>query len=66
MGGPAAQSMSAFQGMSATPQQAPAADPNAPDPYAPYGGYQAYCAMWYAALAQNGQAGQGQAQMPPQ
>ena len=44
MGG-AAQALSALSGMSATPQQAPAADPNAADPYAPYGGYQAYCAM---------------------
>ncbi|KAG9517750.1 eukaryotic type KH-domain (KH-domain type I), partial [Aureobasidium melanogenum] len=65
MGG-AAQAISALQGISSTPQQAPAADPNAADPYAPYGGYQAYCAMWYAALAQNGQGGQGQPQMPPQ
>jgi far upstream element-binding protein len=84
MGG-AAQAIAALSGMSATPQQAPAADPNAADPYAPYGGYQAYCAMcksikftciWdranhflltgYAALAQNGQGGQGQPQMPPQ
>ncbi|KAG9814395.1 hypothetical protein KCU78_g24692, partial [Aureobasidium melanogenum] len=65
MGG-AAQAISALQGISSTPQQAPAADPNAADPYAPYGGYQAYCAMWYAALAQNGQGGQSQPQMPPQ
>ena len=24
------------------------------DPYAPYGGYQAYVAMWYASMAQQG------------
>ncbi|GAB7342331.1 hypothetical protein MBLNU457_g0557t1 [Dothideomycetes sp. NU457] len=34
---------------------APPADPNAPDPYAQYGGYQNYVALWYASMmAQNG------------
>lgn len=56
----ASQGMSAMPGM---PQSgAPAGgDPNAPDPYAPYGGYQNYVALWYAALAQNG----GQGGQPP-
>ena len=42
-------------------------DPNAAgDPYAAWGGYQNYYAMWYAAVAQQGQQGQGQpGQMPP-
>ncbi|KAI9839514.1 MAG: hypothetical protein M1819_002139 [Sarea resinae] len=41
----------------------PAADDGA-DPYAPYGGYQAYLAMWYAAMAQQQQQGQGQGEQP--
>ncbi|RDW75630.1 hypothetical protein BP5796_06451 [Coleophoma crateriformis] len=41
------------------PQQAQAApQANAEDPYAAYGGYQAYLQMWYAAMAQQQQAGQ--------
>ncbi|KAF2154427.1 hypothetical protein K461DRAFT_224228 [Myriangium duriaei CBS 260.36] len=35
-------------------------DPNAPDPYAQYGGYQNYMALWWAAMQQQQQAG-GQA-----
>jgi len=50
--------------MPGMPQQAAAApptDPNAPDPYAQYGGYQNYVALWYASMmAQNG------GQQPPQ
>ncbi len=34
------------------------------DPYAVYGGYQNYLAMWYASIAQQQQGGQG-AQGPP-
>ncbi|KZF19817.1 hypothetical protein L228DRAFT_270597 [Xylona heveae TC161] len=37
------------------------------DPYAPYGGYQNYVAMWYAAMAQQQQMqqqGQGQGEQP--
>jgi len=44
--------------MPGMPQQAAAApptDPNAADPYAQYGGYQNYVALWYASMmAQNG------------
>ncbi|KAI9824554.1 MAG: hypothetical protein M1832_001643 [Thelocarpon impressellum] len=42
--------------------QAQAAAPTAAeaDPYAAYGGYQNYVAMWYAAMAQQQQQGQGQ------
>ncbi|KAL9089092.1 MAG: hypothetical protein Q9165_005905 [Trypethelium subeluteriae] len=40
------------------------ADPNAAgDPYAPWGGYNNYLAMWYAAVAQQGQGQPGQ--IPP-
>ncbi|KAH7382152.1 hypothetical protein BKA66DRAFT_418510 [Pyrenochaeta sp. MPI-SDFR-AT-0127] len=51
-------------GQSAPPAQAPAAAaPNAggqaADPYAVYGGYQNYLAMWYASIAQQQQGGQG-------
>ena len=43
----------------------PGPEPNtAGDPYAPWGGYQNYVAMWYAAVAQQGQQGQP-GQMPP-
>jgi far upstream element-binding protein len=42
---------------------APAAGGAAADPYAVYGGYQNYLAMWYASIAQQ-QGGQG-AQGPP-
>ncbi|KAF2089816.1 hypothetical protein K490DRAFT_71557 [Saccharata proteae CBS 121410] len=54
-------------GMPAQAAGAPAGgDAGAADPYAPYGGYQAYMAMWYTALAQQ-QAAQGQTpgQQPP-
>jgi far upstream element-binding protein len=34
-----------------------------PDPYAAYGGYQNYIALWYASMAQQGQQPPGQA--PP-
>jgi len=34
------------------------------DPYAAYGGYQNYVAMWYAAMAQQ-QQGQGQGEPKP-
>lgn len=39
---------------------APAANPagGAVDPYAVYGGYQNYIAMWYASIAQQQQGGQ--------
>ncbi|KAF4611319.1 hypothetical protein G7Y89_g15695 [Cudoniella acicularis] len=49
----------------AQPQAAPAA--GAEDPYAPYGGYNAYVALWYQAVAQQQQAGQPQGDMskPP-
>lgn len=55
------------------PQQqaaAPSGDAGAAggaDPYAMYGGYQNYMAMWYAALAQQqqGQPGQTPGQQPP-
>lgn len=40
---------------------APAAPAGGADPYAAYGGYQNYAAMWYAALAAQQQGGQ-----PPQ
>ena len=45
--------------------QPPGAAPQsgAPDPYAAYGGYQNYVALWYAAMAQ--QQGQGQPNAPP-
>ncbi|KAK7525284.1 uncharacterized protein IWZ02DRAFT_489617 [Phyllosticta citriasiana] len=35
------------------------------DPYAMYGGYQNYMAMWYAAIAQQQQQGQTPGQQPP-
>ena len=35
------------------------------DPYAAYGGYQNYVAMWYAAMAQQQQQGQGQGEPKP-
>lgn len=42
----------------ATPQQPGAPPAGGEDPYAAYGGYQNYAAMWYAALAQQQQGGQ--------
>jgi far upstream element-binding protein len=48
----------------AAPQQAAQGDAAAADPYAIYGGYQNYLAMWYSSFQQQG--GQpGQAQQPP-
>lgn len=44
-------------------QDAPGTDGSA-DPYAPWGGYQNYVAMWYAALAQQGQQAPGQGEQP--
>ncbi|KAI0595806.1 hypothetical protein F4775DRAFT_343450 [Biscogniauxia sp. FL1348] len=41
----------------AADSQAPAAANGGADPYAMYGGYQAYLALWYQALAQQQQAG---------
>jgi len=48
-----------MSGMGAAPPAAGEADP-----YAPYGGYQNYIAMWYAAIAQQGQSAPGQPPMP--
>jgi len=52
------------QGMPGMPAGMPQAssDPNAPDPYAAYGGYNNYIALWYASMMQQGgqQAPQGQ------
>ncbi|KAK7740349.1 hypothetical protein SLS63_001552 [Diaporthe eres] len=49
--------------------RAPAAQAGADgqaDPYAPYGGYQNYLALWYQSLAaQQANAGQGEAPKPP-
>ncbi|KAF2096860.1 hypothetical protein NA57DRAFT_58745 [Rhizodiscina lignyota] len=55
------------QPMAQPPMPAAAAqgDANAADPYAIYGGYQAYLAMWYAAMAQQKQAGQAPGQGAP-
>ncbi|KAI0010629.1 hypothetical protein F4779DRAFT_288645 [Xylariaceae sp. FL0662B] len=51
---------------SAADSQPPAAANGAADPYAMYGGYQAYLALWYQALAQQQQqAGQGEMPQPP-
>ncbi|KAL8768335.1 MAG: hypothetical protein Q9209_005369 [Squamulea sp. 1 TL-2023] len=51
------------QQQSAQPSQqggtAAAGGDAATDPYAAYGGYQAYVALWYQSLAQQGQQGQG-------
>lgn len=60
-----------YPDFSQTPSQAPPSDAQgagaAADPYAQYGGYQAYAALWYAHLAQQGQQGQqaGGDQKPP-
>ncbi|KAL8917428.1 MAG: hypothetical protein Q9172_005849 [Xanthocarpia lactea] len=49
------------------PQQgAVAAGGDAADPYAAYGGYQAYVTLWYQSLAQQGQQGQQGAQQQQQ
>ncbi|KAL1897930.1 hypothetical protein Sste5346_003782 [Sporothrix stenoceras] len=50
-------------GAPAAPGQPASDDPNA-DPYAAYGGYAAYVALWYQALAQQ-QGGAGGAGAPP-
>lgn len=55
----AAQPAAAAMGM---PGAAPT-DPNAPDPYAAYGGYNNYMALWWAAMQQQQQGGGGQ--QPP-
>lgn len=54
------------QQFNAPPQSnVPAAPPGGEDPYAAYGGYQNYVALWYSHLAQQGgQQPQGQ-QGPP-
>lgn len=44
---------------------APNAGASAADPYAVYGGYQNYLAMWYASIAQQQQQGAPGAQGPP-
>ncbi|CAJ2510722.1 Uu.00g063470.m01.CDS01 [Anthostomella pinea] len=44
--------------------QAPAAANGGADPYAMYGGYQAYLALWYQALAQQQQGGGPAGEMP--
>lgn len=49
---------------SAAPGQPPAAANGAADPYAPYGGYNAYLALWYQALAQQQQNGGQAGEMP--
>ena len=61
-----------FPDFSQTPSQTPSSDGQGAaggsvDPYAQYGGYQAYAALWYAHLAQQGQQGQqpGADQKPP-
>lgn len=43
-----------------------AAGGDAADPYAAYGGYQAYVTLWYQSLAQQGQQGQQGAQQQQQ
>lgn len=46
----------------AQPQPAAPAAAGGADPYAPYGGYENYARMWYAAVAAQQQAGQGQSE----
>lgn len=46
-------------------QPAPGTESGNPDPYAAWGGYQNYAAMWYAAIAQQQQQ-QQQTQQQPQ
>jgi far upstream element-binding protein len=57
------QNAPAAQSPAAAATAAPAAGGAAADPYAVYGGYQNYLAMWYASIAQQ-QGGPG-AQGPP-
>ncbi|KAI9875817.1 MAG: hypothetical protein M1830_007950 [Pleopsidium flavum] len=47
------------------PQATAPAGGDGADIYAPYGGYQNYVAMWYAAMAQQQQQGQGQGEPRP-
>ncbi|KAI1159573.1 hypothetical protein F5B18DRAFT_580947 [Nemania serpens] len=47
-----------------TDSQNPAPANGAADPYAMYGGYQAYLTLWYQALAQQSNAGQPAGEMP--
>lgn len=49
---------------SQTPAQTASA-PGGDDPYAAYGGYQNYVALWYQAIAQQQAAGQGDPSKPP-
>lgn len=57
--------MPSMPGMAQAGAPAPVSGDPSADPYAAYGGYQNYVALWYAALAQQGQAGgQGQPPMP--
>ncbi|KAF2460318.1 hypothetical protein BDY21DRAFT_161891 [Lineolata rhizophorae] len=43
----------------------PSMDPNNDPRYAPWGGYQNYVAMWYAAMARQGQQAGGEQPKPP-
>ncbi|KAK1772852.1 hypothetical protein QBC33DRAFT_31687 [Phialemonium atrogriseum] len=56
---------SAAQNLPPAVQAPPAGAGGAADPYAPYGGYQAYLALWYQALASQQAQGQGDAAKPP-
>lgn len=47
--------MSGMSGMPGMPQGGPAPAGGDADPYAAYGGYNNYIALWYAAVAQQGQ-----------
>ena len=47
------------------PQQPAAPSAGGEDPYAAYGGYNNYVAMWYAAMAQQQQQGAGEQAGPP-
>ena len=49
---------------SSSAQHPGAAAPGGVDPYAAYGGYDNYVAMWYAAMAQQQQQGAGEQQPP--
>jgi far upstream element-binding protein len=52
---------SSYGAAQSQPTQAPGAGAaGAEDPYAAYGGYQAYVALWYQAMAAQQQAGQPQ------
>ena len=64
-GSPYAQGVQQAFPQQGTGQPAPGNDVGGADPYAAWGGYQNYAAMWYAALAQQQQQGQ-QGQQPLQ